>query len=133
MMCAALAGALSFGAGCGGPSAQAKAQTLSRLKGAIRSPIQTREQASEHSRLVEQVMDEHGLRDRSRSEVVQLIGQGEPCARHPRCAELGFEADDWFYTVGAVGGAYAGQTPELIVGFDSSGHVRRLWNFRTHE
>ncbi|MCS6799000.1 MAG: hypothetical protein NZ898_10795 [Myxococcota bacterium] len=117
-------------AGCGGPSL-AREEHWRRLAEAMRTPVRTRDDSAAASRTVQAAVDDGALDDLSRAEVEARIGRGDPCSRHPRCAELGFEDDDWFYTVGDTSEAGA-QPPLLIVGFDVSGRVRRVWNLRTH-
>ena len=116
--------------GCGGSSGANKDESLRRLSDAIQAPVSSPDEAQQNSNLTETVVEEGFLEDMTREEVSQVIGRGDDCSRHPRCAENGFEGDDWFYTVGQSAGA--GNLPILIVGFDRSGRVERVWNFRTH-
>jgi hypothetical protein len=97
-------------------------------------PVQSRQQRKQHSRLVEKALESDALQGMTRTEVKQTIGRGDPCSRHPRCAEHGFAGDDWFYTVGRMGtqGGDPGPLPLLIVGFDRTGRVNRTWNLRVH-
>lgn len=124
--------ALSLLAGCGGASVDREAH-LRRLSDAIQAPVSSPDEAAENSRLVQQVVEEGLLEEMTRDEVSAAIGRGDDCSRHPRCAENGFEDDDWFYTVGTMGDGSAGVVPILIVGFDRFGKVTRTWNLRVHE
>lgn len=108
-------------------------QLLGSLRSAIAEPVDTPEQAAERSRVVQDAVDGDALHGLQRHEVEEKIGRGDPCSRHPRCGELGFDADDWFYNVGALGEGFAGPVPVLIVGFDHHGTVVRAWNLRLHE
>lgn len=122
---------LALLAACGGPSIP-KEQALPRLRTAITAPVSTPTESQDNSRLVEAVVEDAHLMGMFRHEVEEAIGQGEPCSRHPRCAENGFAPDDWFYTVGTMGEGSTGALPILILGFDTSGRVTKMWNLRTH-
>ncbi len=117
---------------CGGATIN-REDGLRRLSDAIQAPASSSDQAAESSRLVEQIVQEGVLEDMTREEVSSAIGHGDPCSRHPRCAENGFEDDDWFYTVGQMGEGATGALPILIVGFDRFGKVTQTWNLRVHE
>ncbi|MFW5920613.1 MAG: hypothetical protein ACOCUS_02145 [Polyangiales bacterium] len=118
--------------GCGAGTAQKRQELLPKLQSAMTAPVDTPEQSQEHSRLAEQVADSEMLMDMPRHEVEEALGKGDPCSRHPRCAEKGFEADDWYYQIGRMGESDPGRLPALIVGFDRFGKVTQLYNFRTH-
>ena len=122
---------LLMAVGCGGSSAN-EDESLRRLSDAIQAPVSSPEEAQQNSNLTETVVEEGFLEDMTREEVSEVIGRGDECSRHPRCAENGFEDDDWFYTVGQMGEGAAGVTPILIVGFDRFGKVVRTWNLRVH-
>ncbi|MFW5875818.1 MAG: hypothetical protein ACOCXM_03715 [Myxococcota bacterium] len=124
----ALALALSS-AGCATVGGESRDNLLSDLKGAMARPVDGKERSRAHSSLVEDVVETDLLQGMSRGQVAEAIGRGEPCSRHPRCDELGFEGNDWFYHVGPSRGA---RSPILIVGFDRTGHVVRTWNLKTH-
>jgi outer membrane protein assembly factor BamE (lipoprotein component of BamABCDE complex) len=96
------------------------------------APVASSDDTVRHSQLVENVVEADVLEGMTRDEVRAKIGAGDPCSRHPRCAENEFEEDDWFYTVGEMGESDAAQAPILIVGFDRFGKVHRTWNLRTH-
>lgn len=115
-------------AGCAG-SAESRENLLGNLHKAMEHPVDSEERSRSHSRLVQDVVDSDLLSNMSRAEVREAIGQGSDCSRHPKCAEQGFEGDDWFYHVGGSGGA---PVPILIVGFDHTGHVTRTWYMKTH-
>jgi hypothetical protein len=117
---------------CGGQSIN-RDDTLRRLSDAIQAPVSSPEEAAQSSRLVEQVVEEGMLEDMTRQEVSAAIGRGDDCSRHPRCAEAGFEDDDWFYNVGQMGEGATGALPILIVGFDRFGKVTSTWNLRVHD
>ena len=122
---------LSLAVGCGGPQIN-RDDTLRRLSDAIQAPIGSPEEAQENSRLVASVVEEGLLEDMTREEVSSKLGRGDDCSRHPRCAEAGFEDDDWFYSVGQMGEGATGAVPILIVGFDRFGKVTRTWNLSVH-
>ncbi|MCB9598760.1 MAG: hypothetical protein H6720_00110 [Sandaracinus sp.] len=115
-----------------GPSIP-KEQLLDDLARAVEAPVADAEGSAQHSRVVQAAVDGDALLGLRRAEVEAEIGRGDECSRHARCDELGFESDDWFYHVGAMGGGYGGQVPLLIVGFDRAGTVIKVWNLRTHE
>jgi hypothetical protein len=119
-------------AGCGGPSIDG-GQALRDLAAAMERPVSSPDETAEHSRIVERALDSEVLMDKTRQEVLDAIGRGDDCSRHPKCAENGFAVDDWFYTVGTMGEGRAGVLPILIVGFDRTGRVTRVWNMRTHD
>jgi hypothetical protein len=105
---------------------------LPQLRAAIEKVISSPEESAENSRLVEKILDDTVLHEMFRAELEEAIGRGDPCSRHPRCAEQGFSGDDWFYTVGQMGEGRTGAVPIMIVGFDTSGRVVRTWNLTTH-
>ncbi len=107
-------------------------EALPKLRAAIEKNLSSPEEAAENSRLLEEILDDNVLNEMFRHEVEEAIGRGDPCSRHPRCAENGFESNDWFYHVGQQGEGRTGAVPILIVGFDTSGRVVRTWNLRTH-
>ncbi|MEM9863904.1 MAG: hypothetical protein AAF938_20060, partial [Myxococcota bacterium] len=108
--------------------------SLSELRTAIETPIASTDDAAERSRLVDAAAEGQILEGMRRHEVEAAIGRGDPCSRHARCAQLDFQNDDWFYAVGGSGGdSQGGAAPLLIVGFDRSGTVSRVWNLRVHE
>lgn len=117
-------------AGCG--ATMKRTQALPELRSAIRTPVDSRTQNEENSRLVERIADGRVLDGMRRHEVAEALGKGDPCSRHPRCREEGFDPDDWFYTVGRMGRSDTGRQPILIVGFDRTGQVDRVWNLRIH-
>lgn len=117
---------------CGGAAVNHE-QVLADLHQAIQAPVGDEETNLSHSRLVDVALDGAVLDDKHRVEVQELIGRGDPCSRHPRCGALGFNVDDWFYTVGVAADGYPEHLPILIVGFDRQGRVDRTWNLRTHE
>jgi hypothetical protein len=120
-----------FAAACGAVP-MSREEALPKLRAAIQKNLSSPEEAAENSRLVEKVADDGVLNEMFRHEVEEAIGRGDPCSRHPRCAENGFEANDWFYTVGQQGEGRTGAVPIMILGFDTSGRVVRVWNLRTH-
>ncbi len=118
-------------AGCGGMSRAEGERLLPDLRQRITHPVDTRAQSADNSRVVEKVVDSNALQGMTQEQVRQAIGVGDDCSRHPKCGELGFQDDDWYYTVGTLGRG-AAQAPLLIVGFDTSGKVVRTWNMRTN-
>lgn len=120
--------------GCGGGAANvSRDQLYADFRTATDRPLASPAESAENSRVVQRLIEADALSGMTRAEVQQVIGQGDPCSRHPRCQENDFDGDDWFYSVGQVGSGYSGTLPQLIVGFDSSGHVLRVWNLSTHE
>lgn len=124
--------AVSFGLAACGAVPMSREEALPQLRAAIDKSLSTPEDSQENSRLVEKILDDNVLDEMFRHEVEEAIGRGDPCSRHPRCAENGFDDNDWFYTVGQMGEGRTGAVPVLIVGFDTSGRVVRTWNLRTH-
>jgi outer membrane protein assembly factor BamE (lipoprotein component of BamABCDE complex) len=116
---------------CGGGATATRAQ-LPELRQAIDEPVESKEANEEHSRLVEAVAEDGVLDGMSRSEVQSALGRGDPCSRHPKCAENGFDGNDWYYSVGRMGEGGPSVRPVLIVGFDRTGQVDRTWNLRVH-
>jgi hypothetical protein len=108
------------------------AQTLQRLSAVMNEPVDDADESAQVSQQVQQTVESDALMDMTRLEVEEAIGRGDPCSRHPRCMDNGFDGDDWFYDVGALGEGYPGPVPILIVGFDREGKVVRVWNLRTH-
>jgi len=109
-------------------------ETLPQLKQAIDEPVTSVEQNKQHSELAQLVSEEGHLEGLARSEVEAKIGKGEPCSRHPLCAERGFEDDDWYYEVGTADAAadarYLRYRPALILGFSRFGKVERTFVMR---
>lgn len=111
-----------------GPTAQ---QTLPKLRAAIDQKVESPEQNAEHSELAEQVSEGRMLHGLARSEVEKQIGSGDPCSRHPLCAERGFEDQDRYYEIGQPGSAYVVRyRPALIVGYNRFGKVERTFVLR---
>ncbi len=108
------------------------AQTLTSLAEVMNEPVDDADESARFSQRVQTVVENDSLQNMSRQEVEDAIGRGDPCSRHPRCMENGFDGDDWFYDVGALGQGYPGPVPILIVGFDREGKVVKVWNLRTH-
>jgi hypothetical protein len=115
-----------------GAAPMSRETALPQLRAAIEKVISSPEESAENSRLVEKILDDTVLHEMFRAELEEAIGRGDPCSRHPRCAEQGFSGDDWFYTVGQMGEGRTGAVPIMIVGFDTSGRVVRTWNLTTH-
>jgi hypothetical protein len=114
-----------------GPSAQ---ETLPKLKLAISSDVSSAAQNAENSALAEQVSQGKHLHGLTRVEVDERIGAGEPCARHPICAERGFDAEDRYYEIGrAAGEGYVRYRPALILGFSRFGKVERTFLLRAQD
>jgi len=108
------------------------AQRLASLRQALDGDVPSREVSAEHSRVVEATLDDNALNGLRRDEVQEILGRGEPCSRHPRCAQHDFQDNDWFYEVGHSAEGYGSALPLLILGFDRAGRVSRVWNLRTH-
>lgn len=120
--------ALALLACASGPSAQ---ETLPRLKTAIGSEVSSPEQNEEHSALAERVSEGRLLHGLTRAEVDERVGSGDPCSRHPICAERGFESDDRYYEIGQPGATYnVRYRPALIVGYNRFGKVERTFVLR---
>jgi len=117
----------------GGPTVP-REQLLGSLREAMETPVSSAEDAAHHSRVTMDAVEGDALYGMRRHEVQDVLGRGDPCSRHPQCAEHGFEGDDWFYLVGQMGeSGYGGPVPVLIVGFDHHGQATRVWYQRTHE
>ena len=106
-------------------------QLLANLRDAMQGDVASAEASAAHSRAVESALDENALNGLRRDEVEQRIGRGEPCSRHPRCAEHDFRDNDWFYEVGHAARGYGSALPLLILGFNRAGRVERTWSLRT--
>lgn len=117
------------GAACG-PKAPPASETLPKLRAAIEAPVASPEQNRQNSALVEQIADAGHLLGLSRAELEERVGKGDDCAKHPSCADRGFEDTDWYYEVGKMGEGYVRARPALIVGFDRFGKVMRTYNLR---
>lgn len=118
--------------GCGGASAANAGRYVVDLNHAIGEPVADADANAANSRLVQDVVDTQALDGLSRVEVRARIGEGEPCRHYDRCLDLGFDGDDWYYTVGVPQQGFEGTLPVLIVGFDQFGVVSRVWNLRVH-
>jgi hypothetical protein len=66
------------------------------------------------------------------SQVQAAFGQGQPCSGQALCAEQGFAGDDLYFPVGEAADDSITQLPVLIVGFDTHGHVKRVYTLKTH-
>lgn len=97
----------------------------------LATPVNSKDQSAEHSRKIEKALEAQAFHGMSRLQVEQAIGKGDPCSRHPRCEEQGFNPDDWFYDGGTMGEGSV-QLPSFILGFDHQGRVNATWNLRTH-
>lgn len=102
-----------------GPAADHR-ETLSALRGEINRTEAPAAEQDSRATLAVRVVEEGALDRMRRDQVIQTIGHGDPCSRHPFCAERGFEDDDWVYTLGEDTNA-----PSIIVGFDEGGVVMR--------
>lgn len=119
---------LGLAACASGPTAQ---ETLPKLKRAIDSEVQSPEQNAEHSALVEQVSEAKHLHGLTRTELEERLGMGQPCSRHPLCAERGFDPSDRYYEVGKPSKSYVVRyRPALLVGFSRFGKVERTFVLR---
>lgn len=123
---------LFVGCGASGGGSLGRTDAMARLNAAIGAPIESSEQGQENSRLVQRIVEEGWLEALFRHEVADLIGQGSPCAAHPTCAEQGFSGDDWYFAVGTTGTQGPVLVPALILGFDGTGRVARIYYQRTH-
>lgn len=125
--------AAGLASACGGAPSVPPETLVANLGRAMDAPVASAEESAANSRLVEDTVDADALAGMRRFEVEEKLGRGDPCSRHPRCGQLGFESDDLFYAVGGLGEGFGGPVPLLIVGFDREGRVVRVWNLRTHE
>lgn len=103
------------------------AETLPKLKAAMESPVSSAEQNLRNSELVSAVSREKHIHGLTRDELQSKLGRGQPCSKHPLCAEKGFYDDDWFYEVGEPGDTYVRYRPMLLVGFSRFGKVERTF------
>jgi hypothetical protein len=132
---AVLVAALALSAvACGGAqgTGQDTGTLVANLRRALGEPVTNAEVSAEHSRAAEAALEASAFEGKSREEVEALIGRGDDCSTHPRCAEQGFHSDDWHYDVGQPSDT-AAPIPVLILGFDRTGRVERTWNLRTHD
>ena len=109
-----------------GPSA---AETLPKLRTVMVREVATADDNADNSALVDQVSRAKHLHGMTRTELADQLGPGEPCSRHPICAERGFADSDRYYEVGRPGG-YVRYRPALIVGFSRFGKVERTFVLR---
>jgi hypothetical protein len=119
-------------AACGASSSVTREEWLRRLNAAIHAPVDSRETNRQNSRTVQGALDQRALEGLMRFQVMATLGPGTPCRTDPKCHELGFYADDLYYTVGDGSENEVGKLPILIVGFDKEGYVGRAWNLRIH-
>lgn len=117
---------------CGATLSQTEATQLRRqLRDAMSTPVQTREQRDEQSRLVADIVEQGALDGLNHSEIRAALGSGQAC-RSELCREQGFGESDWSYDVGVASGDEVVQLPVLIVGFDPRGRVERVYTLTTH-
>ena len=118
--------------GCAGSQPDANAaQWRARLREAMQVQVQTREQRSELSRVLVDAVDHDALTALTLAQVQAIFGHGQPCAGYQLCADQGFAGDDLYYPIGELRTDSIKQLPVLIVGFDTHGHVRRVYTLRT--
>ena len=91
--------------------------------------VATADDNADNSKLADQVSRQRHLHGMTRTELAEALGPGEPCSRHPVCAERGFSGSDRYYEVGRPGG-YVRYRPALIVGFNRFGKVERTFVVR---
>jgi hypothetical protein len=122
--------AMALGIACGASSDIPREEWLHRLNAAIHSSVSSRETNRQNSQRVEQALEQNPLERMKRIQVNNVLGPSTPCGAHPKCKELGFSADDVYYTVGDGNEKEVGKRPMIIVGFDHEGFVIRVWNLR---
>jgi hypothetical protein len=104
----------------------------SKLAGAIREPVATREQRDDHSRVLVAAVDHDAIVGLNADEIQAAFGPGEPCSGQALCSEQGFSGDDIYYAIGQKTDDKLKQLPVLIVGFDPHGKVKRVYTLKTH-
>lgn len=120
-------------AGCAGASSDVKPeQWRSRLRAAMGTEIETRDQRDELSRVLIDAVDAGVLDRLTAPEVQAAFGSGLLCDGYELCARQGFQGSDWYYLIGHAVNDDLRQLPVLIVGFDTHGRVSRVYTLRTH-
>jgi len=105
------------------------AETLPKLRAAMEREVATADDNADNSALADQVSRQKHLHGMTRPQLADQLGPGDPCSRHPICAERGFAGSDRYYEVGRPGG-YVRYRPALIVGFSRFGTVERTFVLR---
>lgn len=120
-------------AGCAKKQTMPPAAWRSKLRDAIAAEVNTRDQRNEHSRMMEQALEEGALEDMTRPEVQAALGKAINCSSRDLCDDNGFQGDDWYYELGQMGDEdKVKQLPVLIIGFGIKGEVVRTWTMTTH-
>jgi hypothetical protein len=109
----------------------AAAQWRVRLREAMQVSVTTREQRAELSRVLVDAVAHDALEALTLADVQANFGQGFSCEGNALCAEHGFTDDDLYFPIGDLRTDKIKQLPVLVVGFDTHGHVQRVYTLRT--
>ena len=127
-----LLGLMACGLACAPAQLDAAAgQWRARLSDAMQAPVETREQRSQHSRILVDAVAHDALEQLTLAQVQAAFGQGFACSGNELCSKQGFSGDDLYYPVGQLKTGTIKQLPILIVGFDTHGHVKRVYTLQT--
>lgn len=124
--------AVPYAIGCSSALSDAEArQQQQRLRDAMGTSIDSRQQRDEQSRLLADIVATGALDGLNSTQLRAALGPGQAC-RTELCDAQGFKDSDWFYEIGRAGSPDVKQVPVLIVGFDSRGRVARVFTLTTH-
>jgi hypothetical protein len=125
--------ALALVGACSSQSDQLRAaQARDKLRAALNTPVHTREERDDQSRLMVDAVEHAELERMTQSDVQAALGMGNTCQVSDLCSKQGFRGDDMYYVIGQAADDKIKQMPTLIVGFDPHGHVKRVFTLRTH-
>jgi hypothetical protein len=102
-----------------------------QLRNAMQEPVTSLEDRERHSRLLADIVGKDALQGMNEPDVRAAFGRGDSCTL-PVCAQHGFTADDWVYTIGHNEDPKIKQLPLLIIGFDPQRRATRIWTLTTH-
>jgi len=119
--------------GCAKEQTMPPAAWRSKLRDAIMTEVSTRDLRNEHSRMMQQAVDEGALKGLKQPEVQAALGKARNCSVLDICSDNGFQDDDWYYELGQMGDEdKVKQLPILIIGFGHKGEVVRVFAYTTH-
>jgi hypothetical protein len=120
-------------ASCASQSGQLTvAQARDKLRAGLSTPIHTRDERDDQSRMLVDAVEQAQLERMTFSEVQATFGLGNVCQANDLCAAKGFSGDDVYYVMGRAADAKIKLLPTLIFGFDPHGHVKRVYTLQTH-
>ncbi|MET0391322.1 MAG: hypothetical protein ABW321_35440 [Polyangiales bacterium] len=113
------------------PSAAGERDARERLRGAMHTPIDTRERRDEQSRLLEDNVAAAALEGLDQHRVRETFGPGQACQLE-LCRAQGFGPGDWYYEIVVSVDARVKQRPLLMIAFVPHGRVRRVFTLTRH-